>query len=66
MKLKSVYIYRRFLDESGLKSHAVIEVQGLGEVRVENAMSDELKERIVAESTAALRLKLGQKLKEKS
>jgi len=64
MNVKNVYIYQ--FNESGLKSHAVIEVPGLGEVKVENALSDELRERIVAESIAALRLKLGQKLKEEA
>lgn len=64
MKLKSCYIYQ--FNEDGLKSHSVIEVPGLGEVKVECSLSDELKERIVGESIAALRIKLGQIVKEES
>lgn len=62
MKLKNCYIYQ--FNEDGLKSHSVIEVPRLGEVKVECSLSDELKERIVGESIAALRVKLGQIVKE--
>jgi len=64
MKLKNCYIYQ--FNEDGLKSHSVIDVPGLGEVKVENTLSDELRDRIVAESIAGLRRKLGQKIEEEA
>jgi len=64
MRLKNCYIYQH--NEEGLRAHSVIEVAGLGEVKIESSLSAELVERIVAESIAALRLKLGQRIKEES
>lgn len=39
---------------------ATLEVDGLGEVRLQHAISDELIERIKAESVVALQIKIGQ------
>ena len=58
MKTKSVYIWLR--DNGKSSSKAKIDVPGLGEVEIEQALSEELRERIVAESITALRVKLGQ------
>lgn len=64
MHIKSVYVH--IADEGKptehLNARATIFVPGLGEVATQNALSNELTERIAAECLAALRLKLGQKV----
>lgn len=58
MKTKSVYIW---LSRDGTTTaKATIEVPGLGNVEIEQALSDDLRNRIVEESQSALRVKLGQ------
>jgi hypothetical protein len=58
MKTKSVYIWVR--QNGTINSKATITVPGLGEVDIEHALSDALSSAIIAETIAALRVKLGQ------
>lgn len=57
MKVKSVFL---FLNRDVPTSQATVEVPGLGEVKIDHALSDETHARVIAESLAALRMKLGQ------
>lgn len=62
MKIKSVFVH--IADEGKQTEHltarTTITVPGLGDVQTQNALSDELTERIAKECLTALRLKLGQ------
>lgn len=65
MKFMSAYVSRETLKEDGqLKAHATLNVQGVGEVKIQMALSAELCQRIEEEAIAALRVRLGQSLKE--
>lgn len=57
--VKTVFL---FLNRAQPAARATIDVPGLGEVASESALSDELHARVLAESLAALRQKLGQVL----
>lgn len=57
--VKTVFL---FLNRKQPAARATIDVPGLGEVAIESALSDELHARVLAESLAALRQKLGQVL----
>lgn len=57
MKTKNVFIWVN--DDGTTNAKAKIEVPGLGEVQIEQALSDELRGRIINETMAALRVKLG-------
>lgn len=59
MKVKHIFI---FLNKETLQSNATIDVPGIGEVKIDHSLSDDLIERIREESVAALRLRLGQTL----
>lgn len=56
MKVKTVFL---FLDREKPMARATIAVPGLGEVQIDSALSDEMLVRVMAESIAALRVKLG-------
>lgn len=64
MKLKNAFIHRN--GKEVLTANADIMVDGLGEVKIELALSDDLIRRIEEEAIAALRIRLGQKIKEQS
>ncbi len=57
MTTKNVFIWIK--PDGKSYSKATIAVPGLGDVEIENALTDELRERIMAESLTALRVKLG-------
>lgn len=57
MKVKTVFL---FLDREKPMARATIFIPGLGEVQIDSALSDETHQRVIAESQAALRIKLGQ------
>ena len=58
MKTKSVYIWLR--QDGTTTAKATIEVPGLGDVEIEQALSDDLRNIIAEEAQTALRVKLGQ------
>ena len=65
MKLKNAFLstWGENTEKEHLKAIATISVDGLGEVQIQNALSDELMERVQAECFAALKIKIGQVIK---
>ena len=61
MKMEHIFIH---MNKDVPDSHATMIVPGLGTVKIEHALSDDLIARIIAESEVALRLRLGQVCKE--
>ena len=59
MKVKQVYIYE---SNGTLKTNATVDVAGLGDIKFDSALSDDLVTAICAEVEAALRVRLGQTL----
>lgn len=57
MEVKTVFL---FFNRDVPMARATVVVPGLGEVQIDSALSVETHDRVVAESIAALRLKLGQ------
>ena len=57
MKVKSVFL---FFNRDVPTARATVDVPGLGEVQIDSALSVETHDRVIAESLAALRMKLGQ------
>lgn len=57
MKVKTVFL---FLNRDVPMARATIDVPGLGEVQIDSALSNETHAQVLAESLAALRVKLGQ------
>jgi hypothetical protein len=67
MKFLNAYVSREGLKAEGkLKAHATVVVDGVGEVKIQMALSDEVCQRIEEEACAALRVRLGQTLKEEA
>lgn len=58
MELENVFLHKS--GDGGLKARATINVPGIGEIKIEHAMSDELCANIRDEVIAALRVRLGQ------
>ena len=58
MKVKTVFVFMDHKKER--MAHATLEVPGLGEIKVEHALSTRLCEEIVAEAIVATRSMLGQ------
>jgi hypothetical protein len=63
MKVKTVFV---FLNQNKPEAHATIDVPGLGEVKIVEALSTRLCEEIRAEAVLALRVKMGQQIQEKT
>lgn len=63
MKFLSAYIHTRS-DKEGLTAKAQIEVEGIGNVEFDHAVSKELCEALAKETIEALKVKFGQRLKE--
>ena len=59
MKVKQVYIYE---SNGTLKTNATVDVAGLGDIKFDCALSDDIVTAICAEVEAALRVRLGQTL----
>ena len=64
MNVKSVYIWVDY--QRTLNSQATIDVDGIGEIKFDHALSNDLIERIRAESQAALQAKFKQSVVNKS
>jgi len=60
--MRVVTVFLQNIGGGAYKATATIEVPGLGKVEIQQALSDELNERIRTECITALRLKLGQPL----
>ena len=58
MQIENVFLHKG--PDGGLQAKATISVPGIGEIKIEHAMSDELCANIKEEVIAALRVRLGQ------
>lgn len=58
MEIENVFLHRA--SKGAMKAKATINVPGIGEIKIEHAMSEELCVNIRKEVIAALRVRLGQ------
>lgn len=61
MEVESIYIFKS--RDGKLKAKAAIDVPGIGEIKIEYAISDELCSILRDEVIAVMRVRLGQTLK---
>lgn len=62
MKVECLHIWRR--EDKPWQVNATIQVDGLGEVKISHALSEELCNRVEQEALSALRIKFGQTLEQ--